>query len=195
MKMSKQPIPVEQIREFVIAAHSDLSKVKSLLAENPEYLNTFYAWSESDHESAIMAAAHMGNKPIAEYLIALGAPMEICTAAMLGRTDEVRAELSANPALIHARGAHQIPLLAHAALGGSVELVQMLVTRGAQEGLAFALGNAVMLNDEPLARWLLENTKPDLAWKNWEQTSVLSVAEFVGNDALTTLLLAHGATK
>ena len=193
--MSNQPITVEQIREFVIAAHSDLIKVKSLLADNLELLNTSYAWSETDHESAIMAAAHMGTKPIAEYLIGLGAPLEICTAAMLARPEVVKDYLSKDPALINARGAHQIPLLAHAALSGNVQLVQMLIALGAQEGLAFALSNAVMLNDEPTTRWLLENTEPDLSWKNWEQKTVLAVAITTGNEAITTLLRAHGAAE
>jgi hypothetical protein len=87
--MSTQSLNVEQIRTFILAAHADFDKVKSMLAEHLELLNVAYPWSETDHETAIMAAAHMGNRPIAEHLIGLGAPVEIYTAAMLGDTPHV----------------------------------------------------------------------------------------------------------
>jgi ankyrin repeat protein len=107
----------------------------------------------------------------------------------------VAEKLSREPSLINARGAHSIPLLAHAALSGNVELVQMLLSRGAQEGLSFALSNAVGFRYETLVRWLLENSKPDLTWKNWEQKTALSVALAQGNEAIAALLREHGATE
>src|SRR5437867_13005300 len=84
-----QPPSIEQIREFVIAGHGNLEKVKQMLAENPQLLNASYQWNDNDRETAIQAAAEVGSAQVARYLIDNGAPLEICTAAMFGRRDEV----------------------------------------------------------------------------------------------------------
>jgi ankyrin repeat protein len=188
------PTP-DQIRDFVIAGHFDLAKIQSMLAENPELLNAAQPWSETDHETAIMAAAQTGNRAIAEYLISQGAPVDICTAAMLGQRETVDEMLSATPGLINTHGAHGIPLLAYAAMSGNLELVQSLYARGAGEGVSFALHNAVNWEDESIVRWLLENTSPDLTWKNWQEKTALMVALENGNTALAELLRQHGATE
>jgi ankyrin repeat protein len=189
---STLPTP-EEIRDFVIAAHGNLEKVKVMLALHPDLLDAAHPWSGNDRETAIMAAAQTGNRAIAEFLLALGAPLSITTAAMLGRTQQVADLLGKDPDLIAARGAHGIPLLAHAALSGNITLVRMLVEHGAQEGLDFALHNAVAFRHADLARWLLENTRPDLAWKNYEGKTVLAVAIGNGQTALAELLRQNGA--
>ena len=66
------------LREFVIAGHGNLSKVKELLAHHPELLDMPYSWTETDRETAVMAAAQVGNAAVAEYLLAKGAPLSIC---------------------------------------------------------------------------------------------------------------------
>src|SRR5260370_10688026 len=82
------------VREFVIAGHGNLEKVRKILEQNPELLNASYAWSETDHETAIQVAAQVGSATVATYLLERGAPLEICTAAMLGRRDEVERRIS-----------------------------------------------------------------------------------------------------
>src|SRR5205809_306142 len=89
VQTQQQPPSIEQIREFVIAGHGNLDKVKQMLAENPQLLNASYQWNDNDRETAIQAAAQVGNAQVARYLLDNGAPLEICTAAMLGRRDEV----------------------------------------------------------------------------------------------------------
>jgi ankyrin repeat protein len=135
----------------------------------------------------------VGNKEIAEYLLEKGAPLEICTAAMLGRAADVTRLLDEQPERIHARGAHGITLLAHAALSGDASLLQMLFERGAHEGASLALGNAVMKGRITVARWLIENASPDLAWKNHEDKSLLTIAGENGDNQMTALLREHGA--
>lgn len=191
--MSEPRFSPEQLREFVIAGHWNLPRVQEMLAEFPELLNERYQWGENDYETAIQAAAHVGSAHVAEFLLAQGAPLEICTAAMLGRRDELERLLDEDPARINARGAHTIPLLAHAALSGKADLAEMLVTRGAQEGISFALSNAVSKGHLDMTRWLLENTKPDLAWPNYEGKTPLTIAGEAGNEALAALLREHGA--
>src|SRR5690606_10235622 len=102
-----QELSQETINEFVLAAHHDLPRVQELLAENPAVLNENAEWIETP----IQAAAHVGSRAIAEYLLAQGAPLDICTAAMLGRADDVRALLADDPGLYEATGAHNIPVL------------------------------------------------------------------------------------
>lgn len=186
------PTP-EQVQEFVIAGHGDLPKIKTMLAECPSLLNVRHQWEADSYESAIQAAAHVGNVAVAEYLLAHGAPLEICTAAMLGRTEAVERLLSGDPTLIQATGAHGIPLLPHAALSGSVELVQMLYDRGARQGVSSALFNAVNRRHAALARWLLEHGAPDLSWKNFEGKTALDIAAKRGDSEIIQLLRAHGA--
>jgi len=191
--MVTDPISPELVREFVIAGHGDLEKVKSLLAAHPGLLNAAHPWSGDDRETAIMAAAQVGNRPIAEFLLGQGAPLSITTAAMLGRTAEVQALLQNDPRLVAARGAHGIPLLAHAALSGDVNLVRMLFVAGAQDGRELALHNALAAGQADLVRWLLENAHPDLGWKNYAGKTALTVAAELGRTDLAELLRRHGA--
>ncbi len=183
----------DQLREFVIASHWNLPKVQEILAQFPEMLNISYQWAENDYETAIQAAAHVGSVPVAEFLLSQGAPLEICTAAMLGREDEVIRLLAEDPSLINARGAHAIPLMAHAALSGDVALARMLHEHGAHEGMSFALSLAVSKGHVEMTHWLLENGAPDLSWTNHEGKTPLTVAVEAGNETIAALLLKYGA--
>ena len=125
--MTQEPLTQEQIRNFVLPAHGNLAVVQQLLAEDPRLLNEKYL--EFD-ETALEAASHVGNRPIAEFLLAQGAPMNLYTAAMFGLADEVAAFLDESPELVNGNGVHGISLLYHAALSGNVALVEMLAERG-----------------------------------------------------------------
>jgi hypothetical protein len=76
----------------------------------------------------------MGNREIAEFLIAQGARLDVFVAAMLGRLDIVRAMLSAWPPLLQSRGPHGITLLRHARAGGQAAkaVEEYLLSMGAQ---------------------------------------------------------------
>jgi hypothetical protein len=124
----KKPIDAKLVHEFVGNAHGNLARVKELLEIEPALVNSCWDWGEGDWETGLGAASHMGNRPIAEYLLARGARLDIFAAAMLGRVDVVHATLSAFPAMTDSLGPHGIPLLAHAKAGGdgSVEVVRLL---------------------------------------------------------------------
>jgi len=190
--MSAASFSQDQLREFVIAGHWNLPKVQEMLAQFPGILNVRYQWEENNYETAIQAAAHAGSVPVAEFLLGKGAPLEICTAAMLGRKAEIERMLAEDPGLINARGAHAIPLLAHAALSGDLALVRMLHERGAHEGGSFALSLAVGKGNVELARWLLENSAPDLGWMNYEGKTPLMIARESENEAMIALLQDYG---
>jgi hypothetical protein len=120
------------VKEFVMAAHVNLEKTKSMLAAEPGLVNATWDWGGGDFEQAIGGAGHMGRKDIADFLISQGARMDIFVAAMLGDLDLVKAYLKAQPAQIHAHGPHGIPLLVHAKMGAkngvkeAAEVIQFL---------------------------------------------------------------------
>jgi ankyrin repeat protein len=191
--MSAGPTP-EQIREFVIAGHWDLPKVKAMLAEHPELLLVKQQWGENDFETAIQAASHAGSPHVAEFLLEQGAPMAIYTAAMLGRKDAVEGFLRDDPDQINALGAHKIPLLPHAAFSGNVELVQFLHDRGARTGVSMALSNAVGHRHTEVVRWILAHGNPTLDWKNYEGKTALDIAAERGDEEILQMLRAQAQT-
>ena len=110
--------PHELVREMVLVSHFDLKRVKELVEARPALAKAAWDWGFGDWESAIGAASHMGNRPIAEYLLSKGACPSIFSATMLGQVDVVKAFIAAQPGIQRTRGPHSIPLLAHAKAGG-----------------------------------------------------------------------------
>jgi hypothetical protein len=117
-KPRPDPLKPELVKEFVMAAHVDLEKTKSLLAETPSLLNATWDWGGGDFEMAIGGAGHMGRRDIALFLIGQGGRFDLFVAAMLGRLDVVKPMLAAFPHLAESKGPHGIPLMVHAQKGG-----------------------------------------------------------------------------
>jgi len=115
---TKPALEAKLVQEFVSVAHSDLNRVKELLAQEPALVNATWDWGGGDFETALGAAGHMGRNDIANYLLENGARLEIFAAAMLGKLDVVKAALNAYPESINTPGPHGIPLIAHAKAGG-----------------------------------------------------------------------------
>ena len=107
------------VEEFVGKAHGDLNRVQELLRQEPALVNAAWDWGGGDWETALGAAAHMGRREIAEYLLAHGARIDLFAAAMLGKLAIVRAIIEDNPEARHSLGPHGIPLIAHAKAGGA----------------------------------------------------------------------------
>lgn len=116
------PFPFQDralVREVVTVSHGNLDRVKELVLARPALARASWDWGFGDHEAAIDAASHVGNRPIAEFLIAHGARPTMFTMAMLGRLDAVKAFVDALPEVQRMRGPHGITLLAHAKAGGA----------------------------------------------------------------------------
>jgi hypothetical protein len=117
--MDRQPpIAAELVEQFVTQSHVDLEQVKQLLAQEPALVHAAWDWGGGDWETGLGAAAHVGRRDIALYLLEQGARLNLFAAAMLGKLEIVRAMVTDNPSLIEAKGPHGIPLLRHAEVGG-----------------------------------------------------------------------------
>src|SRR5690606_29386296 len=87
----------ELVKGFVYNAHSDFDKVKELLKQQPGLLNAAWDWGNGDWETALGAAAHMGKRDIALYLLEKGARIDLFAAAMLGKLEIVKAIINDDP--------------------------------------------------------------------------------------------------
>ena len=106
------------VREMVAVAHGNVKRVKELVDRQQTLAKASWDWGFGDWESALGAASHVGNREIAEYLLANGARPSIFSAAMLGQLDVVQAFVDASPGVQRIHGPHGITLLAHARAGG-----------------------------------------------------------------------------
>jgi hypothetical protein len=129
------PLPAEKVKEFVIAGHSDISKVKELLTEFPTLLYATWDWGGGDFETALEGAGHVGNKEIANHLINLGARTNLFVLTMLGKTQIVKTWLDTFPQYLSARGPHGFTFLHHAQKGGddAKELLGYFQSKGLTE--------------------------------------------------------------
>ena len=134
----------ELAREIVGVSHGNVVRVKELLAERPTLAKAAWDWGFGDWETALGAASHVGNREIAELLIANGARPDLFTAAMLGWLEVVKSLVAANPAVARLKGPHSIPLLAHAEAGGEK-------AKGVVEYLKTIAGSGDWPVDQPLS--------------------------------------------
>jgi ankyrin repeat protein len=144
------------VDECVGNAHGNLDRVRELVEEHPALAGARASWGESTVE----AATQMGRRDIIEYLVSHGAPVDFFTACVLGRRDQVEAELTSDPSLARARGVHDLSALYFPAISGNLDLVELLVSRGADVNDAAQAGapihGAVMGGHAKVVRWLLE---------------------------------------
>ena len=167
----------ETIDRFVGMCHFNLEGAQAQLAEMPELLHQ----RSSVAELPIEAAAHVGNRPIMEWLLEQGAERALCTSAALGEREAVLAALDADPARKTESGGHGMGLLLHAIVGGDEDLVRDLLERDVPVNTVSAgasadpLHMAVMRRNEGLVALLLEHGA-DPAAQNFQGKTPLEIA-------------------
>ena len=119
-------------REIVGVSHRDLKRVQELVERQPALARASTDWGFGDWETCIDAASHVGNKPIADFLLANGARPTIFSAAMMGQLDVVKAFIAARPGVQKTPGPHGLTLMWHARQGGAdaAAVVQYLTAVG-----------------------------------------------------------------
>jgi hypothetical protein len=120
------------VRDAVGASHGNFARLRELVDKQPALARASVDWGFGDWETCIDAASHVGNKPIAEFLLANGARPTIFSAAMMGQLDVVKAFIAARPGVEKMHGPHGITLMAHAKAGGpdAAPVVQYLAALG-----------------------------------------------------------------
>jgi hypothetical protein len=120
------------IKDAVGASHGNMARIRELVEKQPAMARASMDWGFGDWETCIDAASHVGNKPIAEFLLSHGARPTIFSAAMMGQLDVVKAFIAARPGVQKTYGPHGITLMAHAKAGGpdAAAVVQYLAGVG-----------------------------------------------------------------
>jgi ankyrin repeat protein len=178
------------VREFVLAGHGNLEKVRAMLSEHPELLDMKFVQND---ETALEAASHVGNRAIAEFLLGHGAGLNIYTAAMLGMKPAVIAMLRSDPEAGKRPGVHGMSALFHAAIGGHTEIADMLYAVSPNEQMESILHAAVASGNPAMVRWALAQ-RPDLESKRYDGKTPLQVAQESGDEEIAGLLREAGAT-
>ncbi|MEL6250501.1 MAG: hypothetical protein AAFR87_00715 [Bacteroidota bacterium] len=124
---------LEEIREFVFAAHKDFEKVKKIITEKPLILNCANQSRKGDFETAMGGASHMGRKDIADLLVERGARLDIFNHTFLGHIDLVKTMIKDYPQYLTSYGPHGFTLLHHAKAGKHEYFAKWLIDQGLTE--------------------------------------------------------------
>ena len=132
------------MKEVVGLSHSNLARVKEMVQQHQALAKASWDWGYGDHETALGAASHVGQRAIAELLLENGAPPTLFSATMLGQLDVVKAFMAATPGLQKIRGPHSLSLMVHAKAGGPLAAAVVAYLESIGEA-------ALPLTDEPLS--------------------------------------------
>jgi len=173
----------------------DLSKVRSLLNENP----TLVSGRTPEGESPLLASIYYGVAEARQLLLELGAEPTLFEAAAAGLTDRVKALTQEAPSLVAAYSPDGFTPLHLAAFFGNAETARYLITQGAAvdarstNGLAnMPLHAALAGSRDEVARVLVE-AGAGLNTADASGNVPLHLAAANGNAELVSLLLARGA--
>jgi len=184
------------VKDFVIAGHGNLPKVKELLTTEPMLINAMWDWGAGDWETAIGGASHIGSRDCALGLIDAGSRFDAYCAAMLNEAEVVASMLRVHPAIANARGPHGYTLLYHSGYTGNVSLAETIAAqiKPANRAAHFnqTLHSSVGRNQIDLVAYLLEHGVDDPNTKNFQGKTVLDVAVAKKFDDVAKLLRAHG---
>lgn len=182
------------VKEFVVAGHANLARVKQMLAAQPALINASYDWGSGDWEAALGGASHIGQRPMALLLLESGARIDAFCAAMLGEVEIVTGILRLSPHAANVRGPHGYSLLYHAGYSGKVAMAEAIGSqlRERARDCNHALQTASLAGHADFVEWLLKNGVDNPNTKNFQGKTPLDVARERGHEPVVKLLRAHG---
>ena len=193
-------LPQGIIDEFINISHGHLgdhgfTQIKEMVDKYPELV---HAVNSQGDETAIGAAAHMGERKIVQFLLEKGAKLDITTAAMMGWRDKVADFLNNDSSQATAKGAHGYALLYFVAQGGDTEMADMVLKHGGGEGLVYPLCplnspsifGAVQFGHVEMTQWFLDHGA-DLTVQDYAKRTPLERALELGDDELVDILRHH----
>jgi ankyrin repeat protein len=187
------PLPVETVKDFVIACHARIAVVTEMLDAEPKRVRASIDWGEGDWENGLEAAGHVGNRGIAELLLSRGMSRTIFSAAMMGEAATVERLLATDPSAISAPGVHGISLIYHVAISGDIDIADICQACGEAPGKDDAIHPAVKFGHTDMVAWLIENGARDLSRLNFQGKTPLEVAVEGKHTGIENLLKKHGA--
>ncbi len=199
--MTRQPDMIDE----VLALGADINAIRTDGAQPIHLCNGDYGyrgWRDVPKDTKATP------RDIFNHLVSHGAPLDIYMAALTGNIERVRELLDQDPALInrisdcHTGYSGSGSALTNAASGGHIEIVKLLLERGADpnlpvEGIAprgHSLYTAVSRGHTEIVKLLLEHG----AYPNTEVESsadTLSIAISNGDSAVVELLCSYGAAR
>ena len=155
--------------------------------------------------SELLQAVYQGDQARAEELLAGNPELDVFEAAGVGRADRLRELLDGDPSLANAWAKDGFQPLGLASFFGHVEAARLLVERGEEVNSASRNDMKVMplhsaaATGDPDARYelakLLLEAGADPNARQQDDYTPLMAAEQHGDERLSELLLAHGASS
>ena len=172
------PLDLALVKEFVVAGHTDIPRVRAMLAVHPSLINASWDWGSGDFECALNGASHLGRRDVALFLLESGARLDAPCAALLGETDIIRALLRLSPTAANTRGAHGFPLLYHAAYGGHLAIADALHPhlKEPARDCNLSLLPATLAGQTEFVAWLLTHGADNPNPKNFQGKTPLDLA-------------------
>ena len=173
----------------------DRTKIKHLLATNPELANS----KDKNGVSAILQAFYYGHEDIAREISDKKKELDIFEAGVLGRLDRVKALVTNNRSLASSYSPDGFTALALAAYLGQKQVTEYLIANGADLNAVAknptgftALTGATANNHTEIAK-LLVNHGANVNHRYEEGASPLMEASHYGNKELVEFFLEKGA--
>lgn len=128
------------VQDTVGMAHFRFDDLRRVAEADPKLVHSVAATTEG----AVEACAHTGRLEIVDYLLELGAPYSLPTAAMRGDAATLRRLLAEDPLRIHERGAHDFALLWYPVIGDHIYIAEQLLAAGAEVEQQHQLGTTAL---------------------------------------------------
>lgn len=195
--IESNPLPPELVKQFVVAAHGNLEKVKEMLAKEPMLANACWDWGGGDFEVALGGPSHLGNRDIANYLLDNNARIDTFCAAMLGERAILESLLKFKPGIANVLGPHKFPLLYHVAICGDIGIAEMVKPYIDINQLTpdcnLSVQSAARAGHDTIVEWLLVNGANDPNTIDALGKSPLEMAEERGFTKVVAVLRKYGA--
>lgn len=188
------PLAPALVNAFVIAGHTNLPRVKELLATTPSLINASWDWGNGDFETALNGASHVGRREVALGLLAAGARLDAPCAAMLGETEMIATLVRLSPAAANVQGAHGYSLLYHAGHSGNVAIAESLAPHLARRARDCnqALQTASLAGHTDFVAWLLKHGVDNPNTTNFQGRTPLDLATERNHEKVMSLLREAG---